>query len=471
MIIQKQDGKTVPLQPSNKEKFKMVAKTMMGLEEVLADELRECGATNIECINRAVTFEGDMRVLYRANYTCRTALAILKPFAEFDANSDQELYDKVYQIRWEKILDVDCTFMIDSTTSGEIFTHSYYAALKTKDAIVDRFRRNFGQRPSIDTENADYKFNLHIRDNHVTLLINSSGDSLHKRGYRQAVGIAPINEVLAAGMIKLAGWKCDCNFYDPMCGSGTILIEAAMMANRIPAQYYRDDRFAFKRWKEFNLGEWKSIKQQEDRKIGSLDFEYEIWGNDIDLTVLQQAEKNLEYTKLHKDVMLFNGSFEDQDPPEGRTLIVTNPPYGERIKIEALNAMYQQLGDTFKQKYGKDCEVWLITSDFEALKHVGLKPSKKIPLLNGQLDCRFVQYQLFEGSLKDNRSTGASPVNGDTGASPVKEDTDIRDTGASPVEEDTSASPVKEKKATRDTGASPVKKDKGASPVKDNDNN
>ena len=298
MIIQKQDGKAVPLQPSNKEKFKMVAKTMMGLEEVLADELRECGATNIECINRAVTFEGDMRVLYRANYTCRTALAILKPFAEFDANSDQELYDKVYQIRWEKILDVDCTFMIDSTTSGEIFTHSYYAALKTKDAIVDRFRRNFGQRPSIDTENADYKFNLHIRDNHVTLLINSSGDSLHKRGYRQAVGIAPINEVLAAGMIKLAGWKCDCNFYDPMCGSGTILIEAAMMANRIPAQYYRDDRFAFKRWKEFNLGEWKSIKQQEDRKIGSLDFEYEIWGNDIDLTVLQQAEKNLEYTIL-----------------------------------------------------------------------------------------------------------------------------------------------------------------------------
>jgi putative N6-adenine-specific DNA methylase len=316
----------------------MVAKTMMGLEEVLAEELKECGAENIECINRAVTFEGDMRVLYRANYTCRTALAILKPFAEFEANNEQQLYDQVYQIKWEKILDVDCTFMIDSVTSGDIFTHSYYAALKTKDAIVDRFSRNFGQRPTIDTEAPDYKFNLHIRDNQVTLLINSSGDSLHKRGYRQAVGIAPINEVLAAGMIKLAGWKCDTNFYDPMCGSGTLVIEAAMMANNIPAQYYRGGKFAFKRWKEFNLGEWKSVKEQEDRKIGSGDFECEIWGNDIDMQVLQQAEKNLEYTKLHKDVMLFCGSFEDQDPPEGKTLIVTNPPYGERIKIEDLVA-------------------------------------------------------------------------------------------------------------------------------------
>lgn len=401
MIIQKKNGKVVPMQSTGREKFKMIAKTMMGLEEVLAEELKECGAENIECINRAVTFEGDMRVLYRANYTCRTALAILKPFAEFEANNEQQLYDQVYRIRWEKILDVDCTFMIDSTTSGDIFTHSYYAALKTKDAIVDRFRRNFGQRPTIDTETPDYKFNLHIRDNKVTLLINSSGDSLHKRGYRQAVGLAPINEVLAAGMIKLAGWKCDTNFYDPMCGSGTILIEATMMANNIPAQYYRDGKFAFKRWKEFNLGEWKSVKEQADRQIGANDFDCEIWGNDIDMQVLQQAEKNLEYTKLHKDVMLFCGSFEDQDPPEGKTLIITNPPYGERIKVEDLNAMYEQLGDTFKKKYGENCEVWLISSDFEAMKHIGLKPSKKIPLLNGQLDCRFVQFPLYSGSKKN----------------------------------------------------------------------
>ena len=388
-------GNAVP-----REKFRMVAKTMVSLEEVLADELRELGAEEVTVGNRAVEFVGDMRMLYRANYCCRTALAILKPFAEFDANNDQELYDQVYKIRWEKILDCDCTFMIDSTTSGEVFTHSYYAALKTKDAIVDRFRRNFGKRPSIDTEMPDYKFNLHIRDNHVTLLMNASGDSLHKRGYRQGVGVAPINEVLAAGLLKLAGWKCDCNFYDPMCGSGTMLIEAAMMANNIPAQYDRGNKFGFMRWKEFNLGEWKSVKNEEDRKIGSIDFEGEIWGNDIDEQVIQQCEKNLEYTKLHHDVMLHIGDFADQEPPEGKTLIVTNPPYGERIKVEDLNAMYEKLGDTFKQKYGKDCDVWLITSDFEAMKHIGLHPSRKIPVQNGALDCRFLHFELYDGSKK-----------------------------------------------------------------------
>ncbi|MBR6049184.1 MAG: RNA methyltransferase [Bacteroidales bacterium] len=400
MIIQKNKGKVVADSGAPRETFRMVAKTMVSLEEVLAEELRQLGAENIVVGNRAVEFEGDMRTLYRVNYSCRTALAILKPFAEFDAADDQELYDQVYKIRWEKILDVDCTFMIDSTTSGEVFTHSYYAALKTKDAIVDRFRRNFGKRPSIDTENPDYKFNLHIRDNHVTLLMNASGDSLHKRGYRQGVGVAPINEVLAAGLLKLAGWKCDCNFYDPMCGSGTMLIEAAMMANNIPAQYYRGNRFGFMRWKEFNLGEWKSVKNEEDRKIGALDFEGEIWGNDIDEQVIQQCEKNLEYTKLHHDVMLHIGDFADQEPPEGKTLIVTNPPYGERIKVEDLNAMYEKLGDTFKQKYGKDCDVWLITSDFEAMKHIGLHPSRKIPVQNGSLDCRFLHFELYDGSKK-----------------------------------------------------------------------
>lgn len=407
MIIQKNRGRVVADAATPREKFKMVAKTMVSLEEVLADELRQMGAENVQVLTRAVEFEGDMRLLYRANYCCRTALAILKPFAEFDANDDQELYDQVYKLRWEKILDCDGTFMIDSTTSGEVFTHSYYAALKTKDAIVDRFRRNFGKRPSIDTEQPDYKFNLHIRDNHVTLLMNSSGDSLHKRGYRQGVGVAPINEVLAAGLLKLAGWDkalqakpADINFYDPMCGSGTMLIEAAMMANNIPAQYYRGQNFGFMRWKEYNLGEWKSVKAEEDRKIGCFDYEGEIWGNDIDEQVIQQCEKNLEYAKLHHDVMLHIGDFADQEAPEGRTLIVTNPPYGERIKVEDLNAMYEKLGDTFKQRYGKDCDVWLITSDFEAMKHIGLHPSAKIPVQNGSLDCRFLHFELYDGSKK-----------------------------------------------------------------------
>lgn len=400
MILKKENGKLVPEERTQGARFKMIAKTMMGLEEVLADEIKALGGDEIELLNRAVAFRGDMLTLYRTNYCCRTALAILKPFAEFEALNEQELYSQVYNIRWEKILDVDCTFMIESSTSGEVFTHSYYAALKTKDAIVDRFRKMFGQRPSIDTENADYKFSLHIAGTHVTLLMNSSGESLHKRGYRQAVGVAPINEVLAAGMIKLSGWKCDCHFFDPMCGSGTLLIEAAMLANNIPAQYYRGGKFGFKRWKEYNLADWKAVLDEENRKIGAGDFDYEIWGNDIDYGVLEQAEKNLEYAKLHKDVMLHHGSFENQEPPEGRCMIITNPPYGERIKIEDLNAMYERMGDTFKRLYGEGREVWLISSDFEALKHIGLKPSKKIPLLNGSLDCRFLKFELYDGSRK-----------------------------------------------------------------------
>lgn len=398
MIIQKNRGKVVTDAATPREKFKMVAKTMVSLEEVLADELRALGAENVEVLTRAVEFEGDMRLLYRANYCCRTALAILKPFAEFDANDDQELYDQVYRLRWEKILDCDGTFMIDSTTSGEVFTHSYYAALKTKDAIVDRFRSMFGKRPSIDTENPTYKFNIHIFQNHVTLLMNSSGESLHKRGYRQAVGIAPINEVLAAGLIQLSGWKADCSFFDPMCGSGTLLIEAAMFANNIPAQYYRRN-FAFMRWKEFSILDWKRVKERADRQIH--EFEYEIWGSDIDMGVLQQAETNLKYAKLHHDVMLYNESIETKEPPEGPCMIITNPPYGERIAVDDLNSMYTMIGNTFKNLYGDGKTAWLITSDFEAMKNIGLRPSRKIHLFNGPLECRFLKFDLYSGSKKD----------------------------------------------------------------------
>lgn len=397
MIIIKEGNKQVE-RKSNAERFKMIAKTMFGLEEVLAAELKELGAEDITPVTRAVTFTGTMETLYKANYCCRTALAILKPFAEFEANNEQELYDNVYKIEWEHILDVDATFFIESAANSKIFTNSYYAALKTKDAIVDRFRSMFGKRPSIDTENPTYKFNIHIFQNHVTLLMNSSGESLHKRGYRQAVGIAPINEVLAAGLIQLSGWKADCSFFDPMCGSGTILIEAAMFANNIPAQYYRRN-FAFMRWKEFSILDWKRVKEHADRQIH--EFEYEIWGSDIDMGVLQQAEANLKYAKLHHDVMLYNESIETKEPPEGECIIITNPPYGERIAVEDLNSMYTMIGDTFKNLYGDGKTAWLITSDFEAMKNIGLRPSRKIHLFNGPLECRFLQFDLYSGSKKD----------------------------------------------------------------------
>ena len=383
---------------SSAAKFKMIAKTMFGLEEVLAAELKELGAEDITPVTRAVTFTGTMETLYKANYCCRTALAILKPFAEFEANNEQELYDNVYKIQWEKILDVDCTFFIESAANSKIFTNSYYAALKTKDAIVDRFRSMFGKRPSVDTENPTYKFNIHIFNNKVTLLMNSSGESLHKRGYRQAVGIAPINEVLAAGMIQLSGWKADTHFFDPMCGSGTILIEAAMYANNIPAQYYRNS-FGFMRWKEFSRPDWRRVKEQADRQIR--EFDYDIWGSDIDMRVLEQAETNLKFAKLHHDVMLYCQSIEFQEPPEGPCMIITNPPYGERIAVDDLNRMYSMIGNTFKNLYGDDKTAWLITSDFEAMKNIGLRPSRKIHLFNGPLECRFLKFDLYSGSKKD----------------------------------------------------------------------
>lgn len=398
MIIIKEGKKQSELQPKS-EKFKMIAKTMFGLEEVLAEELEQLGAEEITPVTRAVTFVGTMETLYKANYCCRTALAILKPFAEFEANNDKELYDNVYKIQWEKILDVDCTFFIESAANSKIFTNSYYAALKTKDAIVDRFRAMFGRRPSVETENPTYRFNIHIYNNRVTLLMNSSGESLHKRGYRQAVGIAPINEVLAAGMIQLSGWKADCSFFDPMCGSGTILIEAAMFANHIPAQYYRRG-FGFMRWKEFSSLDWKRVKEWADRQI--CEFEYDIWGSDIDLNVLEQAEKNLKFAKLHHDVMLYHESIETKEPPEGKCMIITNPPYGERIAVDDLNQMYTMIGNTFKNLYGDGKTAWLITSDFEAMKNIGLRPSRKIHLFNGPLECRFLKFDLYSGSKKDH---------------------------------------------------------------------
>lgn len=395
MIIVKERNKVINEAPSG-ESFKMIAKTMFGLEEVLAEELRALGAQDVTPINRAVAFTGTMQTLYKANYACRTALAILKPFAEFEANNEQELYDNVYKIKWEQILDVDCKFFIESAANSKIFTNSYYTALKMKDAIVDRFRRMFGRRPTIDTENADYKFNIHINANKVTLLMNSSGESLHKRGYRQGVGIAPINEVLAAGLIQLSGWKADCHFFDPMCGSGTILIEAAMYANNIPAQYYRK-KFGFMRWKEFNNSEWKGVKERLDR--GIREFEYEIWGSDIDRAVVEQAEKNLRFAKLHHDVCLFPNSFEFQDAPEGECMIITNPPYGERISVEDITNLYTMIGDRFKS-FGDGKTAWLITSDFRAMKSIGLKTSRKIQLYNGALECRFLKFELYDGSKK-----------------------------------------------------------------------
>ena len=378
------------------EEFNMIAKTMYGLEHVLAKEIENLGGNNIKILTRAVSFTGNMKTLYRMNYCLRTALCILKPILTFNAKNEQELYNNVYKFAWEKLINPDGTLLIDSSVSSKIFNHSLYVSQKTKDAICDRLRKMFLKRPSVDKENPDLRIDIHISNTEVNISLNSSGEPLFKRGYRQTTGEAPLNEVLAAGLIQLSNWKKDCNFYDPMCGSGTLPIEAAMFANNIPAGYYRKD-YAFKKWSEFNSLEWKLIKEEENRKIS--EFEYEIWASDISEYAVQNAETNINYAHLQHDIHLFRAAVEDGEKPQGRCMVIINPPYGERLEVEDIVDLYERIGDTFKQKYS-DCTAYMLSSDIFALKKIGLKPSEKIEVYNGKLECRLFKFEMYQGSKK-----------------------------------------------------------------------
>ncbi|MBQ7984812.1 MAG: RNA methyltransferase [Bacteroidales bacterium] len=379
--------------------FKMVAKTMYGLEDILCNELEALGAKNIKKLVRAAEFYGDMRLLYRTNYCLRTALCILKPVATFTAKNEQELYNNIYQMQWEKYLNPDGTFMIDASVSSKTFNHSLYAAQKTKDAICDRFRKYFNVRPSVDKESPDLKIDLHISDHEVTVSFDSSGEKLFKRGYRQTTGQAPLNEVTAAGIIMMTGWQKDCNFLDPMCGSGTLAIEAAMYAMNIPAQYYRK-KFAFQTWSQYNYAEWKREKEDANRKI--CDFDYEIWASDVSQEAVDKAETNIRFAKLHHDIHLFRSAMEEGIRPQGRTVIVTNPPYGERLEVDDIVALYERMGSTFKHYY-TGCTAYVISSDVFALKKIGLKPSKKTDIYNGNLECKLYKFEMYEGSKKASK--------------------------------------------------------------------
>ena len=385
------------------EPFKMVAKTMFGLEEVLSRELESIGATNIVPLRRAVSFEGDMQTLYKANYCLRTALCILKPIETFKAASTDELYDKIFRIKWEKIINPDGTLYIDSSIYSDFFTHSLYASQKAKDAICDRLRKMFNCRPTVVKEDADIRLNIHIYEDNVTLSLDSSGESLFKRGYRTEVGEAPMNEVLASGLIQLSDWKKDCNFYDPMCGSGTLLIEAAMYACNIPPQYYRKS-FAFQKWGSFSNPVFRRIRQEADAQI--CDFDYQICGSDISKRAINSANANIRNASLHKDISVECKPISESSLPEGKTLIMTNPPYGERLEVEDIIDLYEEMGNVFKARYESN-EAWVISSDLFALKKIGLKPSKKIPIYNGKLECNFCKFELYHGSKKAKKQEPA----------------------------------------------------------------
>ena len=377
----------------------MVAKTMAGLEDVLAAELTALGAQNVEPLYRAVGFEGDKAMMYRANYCCRTALRILKPVTSFVARNELALYNNIFKIKWHEIFNINETFAIDAVVSGNYFTHSQYAALKVKDAIADEFREHFGARPSVDVENPDLRINVHIENEKVTLAFDSSGESLHKRGYRKSVDKAPINEVLAAGLIKLTGWQCDSNFVDCMCGSGTIPIEAAMLAMGIPAGFFRK-QWGFMKWHDFDKELWQNVLLDAGAEME--EFDYEIIASDHSAKAVAIAKENITNAHLQHDIKLSKQDMFEMVPPEGGGIMIINPPYGERLEEKELVTLYKGIGDALKRNF-KGFEAWIISSNKDALKLVGLKPSKKIDVYNGPLECKFERFDVFEGSYKENK--------------------------------------------------------------------
>ncbi len=376
------------------DNFYMLAKTMFGLEEILADELRKLGAQNIKKMNRAVSFKGDKGFMYKANLNLRTALRILKPIVHFQAHNEKELYNKLCEIDWTEIFDLSSTFATNATTHSEVFTHSKYASLVMKDAIADTFRKKFDKRPNVDPNMPDVSINLHIAKHTCTISLDSSGDSLHKRGYKSNAVTAPINEVLAAGLILLSDWNRISDFHDPMCGSGTLLIEAALIAYNIPANIFRN-RFGFEGWNDFDEKLWEKIKEV------SLDKEThycgKITGSDNFQKAVRISRKNIENALLSDNIKVKTEDFFNNTIETG-TFVLFNPPYGERIPIEVYE-FYEKVGNTLKHNY-KGCSVWLISSDIENMKFIGLRPSRKIKVMNGKLECSFRKFEVYEGSKK-----------------------------------------------------------------------
>jgi len=378
-----------------KEKnFYMLAKTMYGLEEILADELKNLGAQNIKIQNRAVSFKGDTGFMYKANLNLRTCLRILKPIQTFQAHNEKELYKNILKIDWEKYLTTESTFATHATTNSEVFNHSKYASLLVKDGIADYFRNKYDKRPNVDPENPDLTINLHINKHTCTVSLDSSGESLHKRGYKLDTIIAPMNEVLASGLILLSGWNKQDNFHDPMCGSGTLLIEAAMIAYNIPANIFRK-KFGFESWKDFDSELFEKIKDVSlDKEV---DFKGTITGGDNFQKAIRISRKNIENALMFENIKVKNEDFFETSIKEN-SFVIFNPPYGERIEL-GINEFYEKVGDSLKNNY-KNCTVWIISSDLENMKMIGLKPTKKINLMNANLKCSFREFKIYVGSKK-----------------------------------------------------------------------
>lgn len=382
-----------------KEEFELIAKTFQGLEEVLAKELTELGASNIEIGRRMVAFTGDKEMMYKANFCLRTAIRILKPIKHFKAKNADEVYDAIKSIHWEDYLSKDKSFAIDAVVFSNEFRHSKFVAYKVKDAIVDYFRENTGERPSVRINNPDVALNIHIAEDKCTLSLDSSGESLHRRGYRQEAVEAPLNEVLAAGMILMTGWKGECDLIDPMCGSGTIPIEAALIARNIAPGVFRKE-FAFEKWKDFDQELFDTIYNDDSQEC---EFTHKIYGYDNSPKANEIATRNVKAAGLSKEIILKIQPFQQFEQPKEKSIIITNPPYGERISTNDLLGLYQMIGERLKHAFAGN-DAWILSYREECFDQIALKPSVKVPLFNGALECEFRKYQLFDGKYKEFRS-------------------------------------------------------------------
>ena len=368
----------------------LTIKTLAGFEDLLAKEVETLGGENIEKITRGIKCQGNPTFLYRANLSLRTAIKILVPIYSFNAKNEQQLYNKIMDFDWSIFLNVDQTFAMDSVIFSEIFTHSNFVKLKTKDAIVDQYRNKYRRRPSVDTENPDVLFNIHCANDFFTISMDSSGKSLNQRGYREEGHKAPINEVLAAGMVLLSGWDKKSPLVDPLCGSGTLLVEAAMIAMNMPPNLKRKD-FGFRKWDIYSPILWNKVKAEEEAKMRKPVMD--IIGIDIDENAVTLTKKALKKIGLKKDVQIKHMDFRDFKPKNDARIIITNPPYGERIGTNILE-FYKNMGDAFKNNF-KGYDAWLISSNKPALRQIGLKDSEKINLYNGKLACEFCKYELY----------------------------------------------------------------------------
>jgi putative N6-adenine-specific DNA methylase len=379
-----------------KERFEMIAKTFQGMEDVLAEELTNLGADQIQIGRRAVTFTGDLELLYKANLHCRTALRILKPIFTFRAGSTDEVYAKVKELDWEKYIDVTQTFSIDAVVYSENFKHSKFLTYRVKDAIVDHFTEKSDKRPSVRLMNPDIALNIHVAEDRCSISLDSSGESLHKRGYRLEQTEAPLSEVLAAGMILKTGWRGESNLIDPMCGSGTLLIEAAMIALNLPPGVHRKG-FTFEKWKDFDEELFDQVYNDDSREK---EFNFKIYGSDISPKAIQIAEANIKRAGLSKYIVLSISPLQQLTEVPENGMLITNPPYGERISTNDLLGLYEMIGERLKHVF-TGYKAWILSYREECFEKIALKPLRRFPLMNGSLECEFRCYEIFGGKYRD----------------------------------------------------------------------